>query len=96
MSSLNIRTRNQLGMASGCSCPFPTPFKMGIMFKCLTVDTFKARCATSHTGVHGTLYNAKKRKFQGSDAKSNTRKGFLMYEELRKYLTIYKVAVSHK
>jgi hypothetical protein len=28
-------------------------------------------------------------------AKSYIRKGFLIYEEMRKYLTIYEVAVSH-
>jgi hypothetical protein len=31
----------------------------------------------------------------GSGAKSYMRKGFLLYEEMRKYLTIYKEAVSH-
>ncbi len=31
----------------------------------------------------------------GSVAKSNMRKGFLKYEEMRKYLTIYEKAVSH-
>ncbi len=31
----------------------------------------------------------------GSIAKSYMRKGFLIYEEMRKYLTIYKTAVSH-
>ncbi len=30
-----------------------------------------------------------------SDAKSYMRKGFLIYEEIRKYLTIYEEAVSH-
>jgi hypothetical protein len=32
----------------------------------------------------------------GLVAKSNIRKGFLIYEEMRKYLTIYEEAVSHK
>ncbi len=31
---------------------------------------------------------------KGSVAKSCTRKGFLIYEEMRKYLVIYKEAVS--
>ena len=31
----------------------------------------------------------------GSVAKSYMRKGFLIYEEIRKYLTIYEEAVSH-
>ncbi len=31
----------------------------------------------------------------GSVAKSFMRKGFLIYEEMRKYLTIYEEAVSH-
>jgi hypothetical protein len=31
----------------------------------------------------------------GSVAKSYMRKGFLIYEEMRKYLTKYKVSVSH-
>jgi hypothetical protein len=31
----------------------------------------------------------------GAVANSYMRKGFLIYEELRKYLTIYKEAVSH-
>ncbi len=31
----------------------------------------------------------------GSGAKSNLRKGFLKYEEMRKYLTKYEEAVSH-
>ncbi len=31
----------------------------------------------------------------GSDAKSYVRKGFLIYEEMRKYLTIYEEALSH-
>jgi hypothetical protein len=36
------------------------------------------------------------RKIQiGSGAKSNMRKGFLTYAEMRKYLTIYEEAVSH-
>ncbi len=36
------------------------------------------------------------RKIQsGSGAKLYMRKGFLIYEEIRKYLTIYKEAVSH-
>jgi hypothetical protein len=30
-----------------------------------------------------------------SVAKSYVRKGFLIYEEMRKYLTIYEEAVSH-
>jgi hypothetical protein len=31
----------------------------------------------------------------GAVAKSYMRKGFLTYEEMRKYLTIYEDAVSH-
>jgi hypothetical protein len=31
----------------------------------------------------------------GADAKSYNRKGFLMYEEMRKYLVVYEEAVSH-
>jgi hypothetical protein len=31
----------------------------------------------------------------GSVAKSYMRKGFLIYEEMRKYLTIYEEAVGH-
>jgi hypothetical protein len=31
----------------------------------------------------------------GSGAKSYMRKGFLIYEEIRKYLIIYEEAVSH-
>jgi hypothetical protein len=31
----------------------------------------------------------------GAVAKSYMRKGFLIYEEMRKYLTIYEEAVSH-
>jgi hypothetical protein len=31
----------------------------------------------------------------GSVAKSYSRKGFLRYEEMRKYLTIYEEAVCH-
>ncbi len=31
----------------------------------------------------------------GSGAKSYRMKGFLIYEEVRKYLTIYEEAVSH-
>jgi hypothetical protein len=31
----------------------------------------------------------------GAVAKSYMRKGFLIYEEMRKYLTIYVEAVSH-
>jgi hypothetical protein len=31
----------------------------------------------------------------GAVAKSYMRKGFLIYEEIRKYLTIYEEAVSH-
>jgi hypothetical protein len=31
----------------------------------------------------------------GSVAKSHMRKGFLVYEEMRKYLTLYEKAVSH-
>jgi hypothetical protein len=31
----------------------------------------------------------------GSGAKSYMRKGFLIYEEMRKYLTMYEEAVSH-
>jgi hypothetical protein len=32
----------------------------------------------------------------GAVAKSYMRKGFLIYEEMRKYLTIYEETVSHK
>jgi hypothetical protein len=32
----------------------------------------------------------------GAVAKSYLRKGFLIYEEMRKYLVIYEEAVSHK
>ena len=32
----------------------------------------------------------------GSGAKSYMRKGFLIYEEMRKYLVLYEEAVSHK
>jgi hypothetical protein len=31
----------------------------------------------------------------GSVAKSYMRKGFLLYEEMRKYFTIFEEAVSH-
>jgi hypothetical protein len=31
----------------------------------------------------------------GAVAKSNMRKGFLIYEEMGKYLVIYEEAVSH-
>ncbi len=31
----------------------------------------------------------------GSVAKSYMREGFLIYEEMRKYLTIYEEAISH-
>jgi hypothetical protein len=31
----------------------------------------------------------------GAFAKSYMRKGFLIYEEMRKYLTIYEEAISH-
>jgi hypothetical protein len=31
----------------------------------------------------------------GAVTKSYTRKGFLIYEEMRKYFTIYEEAVSH-
>ncbi len=31
----------------------------------------------------------------GAVAKSNVRKGFLIYQEMRKYLPIYEEAVSH-
>ncbi len=33
--------------------------------------------------------------YDGAIAKSYMRKGFLIYEEVRKYLTIYEEAVSH-
>ncbi len=32
---------------------------------------------------------------KGSGARSYTRKGFLIYEEMRKYLVIYEEVVSH-
>jgi hypothetical protein len=35
------------------------------------------------------------RKFRMEKLQSHMRKGFLIYEELRKYLTIYEEAVSH-
>jgi hypothetical protein len=31
----------------------------------------------------------------GAVAKSNMRKGFLIYEEMRKYLPVYEEAVNH-
>jgi hypothetical protein len=31
----------------------------------------------------------------GLDAMAYMRKGFLMYEEIRRYLTVYEEAVSH-
>ncbi len=33
--------------------------------------------------------------YQGAVARSYKRKGFLIYEEMQKYLTIYEEAVSH-
>ncbi len=36
-----------------------------------------------------------KETLSGSRAKSYMRKGFLIYEEMRKYLFIYREAVSH-
>jgi hypothetical protein len=32
----------------------------------------------------------------GAVTKSYMRKGFLIYEEMRKYLTVYEEAVSHE
>jgi hypothetical protein len=52
--------------------------------------------------IIGTTLIKKKRKFssykrnsEGAVAKSYTRKGFLIYEEMRKYLVMYEDAVSH-
>jgi hypothetical protein len=36
-----------------------------------------------------------KNKIYGAVAKPSMRKGFLIYEEMRKYLTMYEEAVSH-
>ncbi len=46
-----------------------------------------------------TKFSAYIRKFRwiqmGSGAKSYIRKGFLIYEEMRKFFTMYEEAVSH-
>jgi hypothetical protein len=58
----------------------------------------------SGTPTYKGFYTDKKRKRNflidqeiqmGSVAKSYLRKDFLIYEEMRKYLTIYEEAVSH-
>jgi hypothetical protein len=47
--------------------------------------------------VHGHFYtDIKENQIQsGADAKSYMRKGFLIYEEMRKYYPMYEDAVSH-
>ncbi len=54
--------------------------------------------------IHFSLYTDKKENNifliykdiqMGSVAKSYMRKGFLIYEEMRKYLVIYEEAISH-
>jgi hypothetical protein len=41
------------------------------------------------------IYEICKEMQMGAVAKSYMRTGFLMYEEMRKYLTIYEEVVSH-
>jgi hypothetical protein len=40
-------------------------------------------------------FSSYKRKFRVEELQSGGRKGFLIYEELRKYFPIYEEAVSH-
>ncbi len=58
-------------------------------------------CASGVLGV-STLITKEKKIFlhmseihNGSGAKSYMRKGFLIYEEMQKYLVIYEEAISH-
>jgi hypothetical protein len=56
---------------------------------------------TKHSDLHYTnkkenqIFLIYKEIQSGVDAKSNMRKGFLIFEEIRKYFTIYEEAVSH-
>jgi hypothetical protein len=54
--------------------------------------TFSATCTDKKENKLFLIY---KEIQMGSVAKSSMRKGFLIYEEMRKYLTIYEEAVSH-
>jgi hypothetical protein len=53
-------------------------------------------CLINYTDKKGKkIFLIYKENQMGSVAKSYMRKGFLIYEEWRKYLTIYEEAVSH-
>ncbi len=64
------------------------------------MNCLKTKCnpilTIQYTDKKETKFSSYIRKFRwGSVAKSYLRKGFLIYEEMRKYLTIFEEAVSH-
>jgi hypothetical protein len=65
------------------------------------VQTGRVRHHIEQTTMQHTLMKKKKKIltykeiYMGSGAKSYMRKGFLIYKEMRKYLTIYEEAVSY-
>ncbi len=56
---------------------------------------YNAHCTSTLMKKKINIFLIYKEIQMGSGAKSNKRKGFLIYEERGKYLTIYEEAVSH-
>jgi hypothetical protein len=67
--------------------------KILVLFYKLTKSQRKVRFLILNTRLTSTL--AKKEIQMGSVEKSYMRKGFLIYEEMRKYLIISEEAVNH-
>ncbi len=90
----------------GCACSIHTVNWEGV--RCMRRGRARGVCKQgvyfSYTAaaLYCTLIKKEKKIFlkykkiqTGAVAKSYIRKGFLIYEEMRKYLTIYEEAVSH-
>jgi hypothetical protein len=87
--------------------PFPYLTKKNFLFENRTLNTFRELSSvglfSNAEAVPRTVYTDKKKrkfspyigKFSGAVANSYMRKGFLIYDEIRKYLVIYDEAVSH-
>ncbi len=61
---------------------------MPVFYKWISLDIALIKKEKKIFLIHKEIQN-------GAVAKSYMRKGFLIYEEIRKYLTIYEEAVSH-
>jgi hypothetical protein len=63
--------------------------------KRLTFPNVKSNCSLRTDKKENQIFLIHKEIQSGAIAKSYMRKGFLIYEEIRKYFPIYEQAVSH-